>query len=346
MIRVIRQFIKVTIITDGDAGRQLNLVPASHFILRVEEMFVRRFQAAIKPAVLSRSFAFFALLLTATPVAFTEDFLQMESAKFADVAGGVNSASWRDELEICTDPLIVPVSCSKCGNNDRSCSCGNDRWVDIWDGRMEIGLNGAEGNSRNINLVTGFDAKQTSGNDTLTIDVDYLFSRDEIQTTKNRFYSLTRLEREGPNSSWGTFADGWFEYDELETFKARLGLHAGGVVTLVKTQKSLFKGLIGVGTSKEFQGADTVWRPEGFLGSVWEKTITSRQDFYVRSVLFPDFGNSGEFRLNARAGWEYAMNDEKTVKLGLSAFDRYDSLSDAGDRKNNIDYWASLIWDF
>lgn len=110
---------------------------------------------------------------------------------------------------------------------------------------MEIGLNGAEGNSPNVNLVTGFDAKQKVRYDTLTPDVDYLFSRDEIETTRNRFYSLTRWERENPDSNWGTFADGWFEYDELETFKARLGLHVGGVVTLVKTQKCLFKGLGG-----------------------------------------------------------------------------------------------------
>ncbi len=40
------------------------------------------------------------------------------------------------------------------------------------------------------------------------------------------------------------------------------------------------------------------------------------------------------------------MNDEKTLLLNLSAFDRYDSLASAGDRKNNIDYWASLIWGF
>jgi hypothetical protein len=284
--------------------------------------------------------------LVATPTALTQDSTLTTSADFAGVTDTVSSALWTGDLETISGSLVTPVACSSCGQKNAYCRCQQDRWVDIWDGRMEIGLNGAEGNSRNVNLVTGFDAKQTAGNDTLTLDVDYLFSRDEIETTKNRFYSLTRWERENPNSNWGTFADGWFEYDELETFKARLGLHVGGVVTLAKTQKCLFKGLIGVGASKEFQGADTAWRPEGFLGSVWEKTITSRQNFYVRSVLFPNVGDAGEFRLNARAGWEYAMNDQKTVKLGLSAFDRYDSLADPGDQKNNIDYWASLIWDF
>ena len=287
-----------------------------------------------------------ATFLLAAPMADADDSTPSQSASFAGNTGTVSSALWTGDLETISDSQITPVTCSSCGRKNAYCQCQQDRWVDIWDGRMEIGLNGAEGNSRNINLVTGFDAKQKVGHDTLTLDVDYLFSRDEIETTKNRFYSLTRWERENPNSNWGTFADGWFEYDELETFKARLGLHVGGVVTLVKTQKCLFKGLVGLGTSKEFEGADTAWRPEGFLGSVWEKTITSRQDFYVRSVLFPDVGNAGEFRLNARAGWEYAMNDEKTVKLGLSAFDRYDSVADPGDQKNNIDYWASLIWDF
>ncbi len=284
--------------------------------------------------------------LVATPAALTEDSAFQKSAKIAGDNNTLSSALWTGDLETFSDSLVVPVACTACGRKNPYCQCPQDRWVDIWDGRMEIGLNGAEGNSRNINLVTGFDAKQKVDHDTLTLDVDYLFSRDEIETTKNRFYSLTRWERENPNSNWGTFADGWFEYDELESFKARLGLHVGGVVTLVKTQKCLFKGLVGVGTSKEFEGADSAWRPEGFLGSVWEKTLTPRQNFYVRSVLFPDVGNAGEFRLNARAGWEYAMNDQKSVKFSLSVFDRYDSLVDAGDQKNNIDYWASLIWSF
>ena len=93
-------------------------------------------------------------------------------------------------------------------------------------------------------------------------------------------------------------------------------------------------------------GTDTDWKPEVFLGSAWEKTITCRQSFYIKSVIYPDIADAGEFRLNARAGWEYALNEEKTFKLSLSAFDRYDSSASPEDQKNNLDYWASLIWAF
>ncbi|MCP4785713.1 MAG: DUF481 domain-containing protein [Fuerstiella sp.] len=245
---------------------------------------------------------FVATFLLAVPAAVSDDSDLAEPAKNAEDDGFVNSAVWTEDLASISDSLVTPVACTGCGDNHPYNQCQGDRWVDIWDGRMEIGLNGAEGNSRNVNLVVGFDAKQVAGADTLTHDVDYLFSRDDIETTKNRFYSLSRWEHDIQNSDWGTFADVWFEYDELESFRARLGLHTGGVVTLVKTNECLFKGLIGIGASKEMAGADTDWRPEAFLGSHWEKTITSRQNFYLKSVIFPDIGDAGEFRFNARAG--------------------------------------------
>jgi hypothetical protein len=60
------------------------------------------------------------------------------------------------------------------------------------DNKLEVGLNGAEGNRRNVNLVLGFDAKREQGLSTTTLDVDYLFSKDDVEVTKNRFYSLYR----------------------------------------------------------------------------------------------------------------------------------------------------------
>lgn len=243
--------------------------------------------------------------------------------------------------------LTSAVECAEsyCGS-DSYCGNSKNHWTDVWDGGFEVGLNGSEGDARNVNLVLGFDAKRESGLDTTTIDIDYLFSRDDVETTKNRLYSLARQIRDIPNSRWGTFGDLWFEWDELENFRSRLGLHGGGIYTFQDTEELVLKGLIGLGTSKEMRGMNDHWRPEAFIGSLVEKQLTCRQSCYIKSIYYPDVTNTDDFRINVRAGWDYALSQERDVKLSLSAFNRYDSAAAAGDRKNNIDYWASLIWAF
>ena len=103
---------------------------------------------------------------------------------------------------------------------------------------------------------------------------------------------------------------------------------------------------MGIGTSKEFEGNDTDWTPELYLGSSLEKSINDRQDLYVRFILLPDVGNFGSYRSRVKAGWECALNQKKNFKLSLSLFDRYDSTPSGTDRHNDIDYWASLVWSF
>ena len=66
----------------------------------------------------------------------------------------------------------------------------------------------------------------------------------------------------------------------------------------------------------------------------------------MRSIFLPDVGDFGSFRLRIKAGWDFALNKEETLKLSLSMFDRYDSTPSGSDRKNDVDYWASLVWDF
>ncbi len=233
--------------------------------------------------------------------------------------------------------------CLQCNFSQSNCQCQHDPG---WDGGFEIGLNGAEGNSRNLNLVVGLDGTRKVGLDTYTIDIDYLFSRDETEVTKDRFYSLGRYVHDIPQSPWGWFFDKWFEYDGLESFRSRLGLHAGGIYTFEETDTRTVRGLVGFGTSKEFQGSDQDWKPEGFVGTLMEKQITENQKFWLRAVLYPDVGQADSYRINARAGWEYTVSRENDLKFSISAFDRFDSTPSEGDRKNNIDYWASLIWGF
>lgn len=214
------------------------------------------------------------------------------------------------------------------------------------DGKFEIGLNGAEGNSRTMNLVIGLDAKRVRGPATTTIDIDYLYSKDEAETTKNRLLSTTRYEHEIPSCQGGWFLNNWFEHDMLEEFRTRIGLHSGVFATLLKDASCELKGSAGLGATKDFEGMNTDWKPELYLGAEWERRINDRQTVYVRSTFLPDFADFGSFLLRTKAGWDFSLNQAETWKLSLTIFDRYDSTPSGTDRKNNIDYWASLAYSF
>lgn len=57
------------------------------------------------------------------------------------------------------------ISC-ECGSCDACCGCSHGlygwcyRWISPWDGTLELGLNGADGNTSNSNLFFGFDGKR------------------------------------------------------------------------------------------------------------------------------------------------------------------------------------------
>lgn len=241
--------------------------------------------------------------------------------------------------------LVSENKCPDCNRTDCPGRGGNCLERN-WDGKFEVGLNGSEGNSRNVNLVFGFDAKREQRRWTTTIDVDYLYSKDEVETTRNRLYSLARWEYDVPDSTGGLFFDNWFELDALEDFGGRIGVHAGWFDYLMKEEDCELKGLIGFGSTKEFEGNDTAWKPEVYLGANWEKKINDRQDLYVRSIFLPDIGDFTSFRLRLKAGWDCDLNEAKTWKVSVSIFDRYDSTPSGTDRKNDIDYWFSLAYSF
>lgn len=240
------------------------------------------------------------------------------------------------------------LSCSDCGYCDQCCDCGSHfaRWKRRWDGSFDVGLNGAAGSSNDLNMVIGFDAVRKSGLNTTSLDFDYFYQKEDSAVSKNRLYFLARFEHEIEGSNWSWFSDGWFEYDQFEQFRSRIGLHVGAAVLLKETDHSSLKARFGLGVSKKSEGLDTGWKPEILLGLDYQLAITSRQKLKLTSDCYPDLSDFSSYRVNTRASWEVKLDDESDLSLALSAFDRYDSTPDPGEPKNELDYWMSLNWGF
>jgi len=202
------------------------------------------------------------------------------------------------------------ASCDACCR----CTCGGPfhRWVCLWDGGLDVGLNGASGNSQDLNLVVGVEAERKWGLKTLSFDLDYFLQQEDAELTKHRLYSMTTCERDIVGSAWSLFGDAWYEYDQFKDFDSRVGLHLGAAVMLKETKNSTLKGRLGAGTSKEFGSLDDEWKPEGLAGLKGEHKMNDRQKLTAKVDYYPDIGDASSFRLNAKANCEVCGNHDES----------------------------------
>jgi putative salt-induced outer membrane protein YdiY len=288
----------------------------------------------------------FLLLAPHVAVAQTGDFESRVNELSGSLSDSVQPAAFVS-TRTCKE-CANKVSCSSCGSCSHCCTCGKllHRWTRLWDGGFDVGLNGAAGNSQDLNIIVGFDAKRKSGLNTVSTELDYFLTQEDSDVTKNRLYALGQYERDIPNSAWNWFSDAWYEFDQFKDYDSRIGLHVGAGALLRETDRFTLKGRIGVGTSKEFGSADDEWSPEGLAGLKYERKLTDRQKLTARVDYYPDVGNLSSFRFNAKANWVLLIDEEMNLSLKIGAYDRYDSTPSSGDQPNDIDYWISLHWGF
>lgn len=214
-----------------------------------------------------------------------------------------------------------------------------------WEASFELGFDGTEGNSQTFNLRLGFDAKRTTPDDVLSLDLDYRRNTTESLETAHRAFLDWRYERLFRESPWTCFLHGTFDYDEFKMFDARVTADAGLGYQWIKTESTCLASRIGGGFSHEIGGPDDRYVPEMVFGLDFEHRLSERQKLTLSAEYMPDVTDFGDFRLNARAGWELLVDRQMNLSLKLSVLDRYDS-TPSGAKPNDLDYAAVLLWKF
>lgn len=215
----------------------------------------------------------------------------------------------------------------------------------LWEGSFEIGLDGTEGNSRTFNFRLGLDAKRTTAENLLTLDLDYRQNTSDARQTAHRAFLDGRAERLFSQSPWSCFAHGTVDYDEFKRFDMRVTQDAGLGYQLVQTESTCLAARLGGGFSHEIGGSDERYVPEAVFGMEFEHRLGKRHKLSVVGEYSPDVTDFGGFRVNTRAAWEALIDQKMNLSLKLSVLDRYDSTPD-GAEPNDLDYAAVLLWKF
>jgi putative salt-induced outer membrane protein YdiY len=215
----------------------------------------------------------------------------------------------------------------------------------IWQGDLELGLNGSEGNSQTFNIRFGAEAKRKTKCHVLSFDLDYHKNTNDSMETAHRSFLDWRYERLFEDSPWTWFVHGTVDYDEFQAFDLRVSLDTGLGYQLIKTEATSLLSRAGGGWSREIGGPDDRDVPEAVFGMDFEHQVNKRQKLTATVDYAPDVTDFGAYRLNTKAGWEALLDESMNLSLKVSVLDRYDSTPN-GVKPNDIDYAVTLLWSF
>jgi len=206
-----------------------------------------------------------------------------------------------------------------------------------WTGSINIGLNGQEGNTTEVDFTIRANALRDTEETILRLDFAYLYGTDEGDTTDNEAYFRVRNDWKFSDSRWSWFAQGQVDFDQFEDWTWRASAFTGPAYRFIDTDKTRLTGRIGAGYTQEF-GGDDDGRIEGLLGVDFAHEFNERLSLTAMGEYFPDISDGfKEYRLVGEAGLTFKLNEDGSFILTAGVRDEYDS--DPGDAEHNDFYY-------
>lgn len=217
-----------------------------------------------------------------------------------------------------------------------------------WTGGIEFGLNGSAGNTEQLALRAGITAKRDVQETTTTFAAAYGFATSEGETSKNKFQLDARNDyKKVLPDRWILFIKGTLEYDQFQDWDWRLSGYVGVGYDAIKDDKTSLILRAGVGGSQTFGSSDDEFRPELDLGADLSHKLTERQKITATIDYYPALDDfPSKYRVVGKAEWEVLVDPEVKMSLKVGAQDRYDSEPGPGAKRNDIDYYALLVWSY
>jgi putative salt-induced outer membrane protein YdiY len=215
-----------------------------------------------------------------------------------------------------------------------------------WKGNVELGLNGANGNSENFAARAGFGLKRETEKMLTTLGFSYNYGTSDGDKNTDRGRLDARNDWKLAPTPWRLFVQGSVEYDQFQDWDWRTSLFGGVGYELVKTDRHTLVLKGGLGIVKEFGGSDNRLRPEGLAGFDYEFKIKDGHRLFVNFDSYWNLLEIPQYRLLTQAGYEILLDAGTGMALKLGLEDRYQSNPGADKKKNDLLYFATIVWNF
>jgi len=219
-------------------------------------------------------------------------------------------------------------------------------WLEGWEGSVEAGINGSDGNSEQFSARAAVGAKRKTERTETSVGAAYHYATNDGNETSNRFEAFVRNDWLLKDSRWRFFATGKYETDQFQDWDHRLSGFAGAGYEFIDHERTTLLGRAGLGGAYRIGGSDESFDPEALLGLDLTHQLTERQRIVAGTEFFPNLEQTGEFRWHNRAAWEIDVDPEVNMFLRIGAEHRHDSDPGPGFKPNDLDYFLTLGWTF
>ncbi|CAE7826326.1 nudF [Symbiodinium necroappetens] len=215
-----------------------------------------------------------------------------------------------------------------------------------WESRLDVGFSISEGNTENSNLTISFKTVRDSEKEKTTIDAAYYFAEDSGEESENKATVGLNHDWKLPDSPWLYFARGRFDYDEFNSWRRRITAGGGVGYQFYDEDDFTLTGRAGLVAVQEYESDRDDVRLEGLLGVDLTWQIDKTQAFELSSTYFPDFDETGEFRLLTDAKWTLNLPQYEGASIFVGVRHEHQSVVDPGRENDDLLVVGGLGIDF
>ncbi len=245
--------------------------------------------------------------------------------------------------------LLLLTTMAACG----SAMAADTKADGLWRGSAGAAFTNSSGNTKSSSLNLTTDAARKTADDKLSLYAQALGSRSEsngvTNTTANQWLAGTRYDRNITTETFG-FGGLDFSHDQIKNLSLRSVVSAGlgyHVINTDDNQWDVFGGVAyrvdkysGLGVSINNVMETEFDATELLLGEESTHKLTESTSFKQKLVVSPNMSSSKGVRATFDAGLLVALN--KTMSLSVSLQNRYDSLSQAPVKKNDLLFFTGI----
>lgn len=216
-----------------------------------------------------------------------------------------------------------------------------------WDGSVEFGLTGSSGNNERISLRAALGLVRTTEEIESALRIVYRYAKEDGNETDNRLLTTIRNDWLMPDTPWRAWARAELDIDEFQQWDARWSIAGGPGYEAIDTDRTFLLLRAGLGLTQTVGGgSENKITPEGVLGFDFTQKLSERQNIFANFDFFPALDEIGPYRFVAIAGWEILVDPDLNMTLKVGIEDRYDSRPGDGFKRNDFDYYVTLVWSF
>jgi putative salt-induced outer membrane protein YdiY len=217
----------------------------------------------------------------------------------------------------------------------------------VWEGSVDLGLDGSEGNTDTLNFHVGAKLKHRSDGDTFTSEFNYHENTSGGTTQTDHGIVEERYEHQLGDSLLTCYIHDSLIYDEFKTYRLKDSSDAGLGFQFLKNDLVKLTGRFGGGETYECDGIpQPEWLSEIVFGGDGELSISKLQKLCGSVEYRPEWSDFSNYRLNAKASWEIVLDEVRHLSMKISVIDEYDAAAGFGKKPNDLDYAISMQLSF